>query len=133
MRSRFLAAALLLASACGAGGGDASDQRATGEPTGAATEEGPAADCVETTDVLAVDNDFEPICVIASAGTELSVTNEGGSPHTFTIPDTNVDEVLEPGDETTVTVPDTLETNAESEFQCRFHPSMVGYLYVAGP
>jgi plastocyanin len=125
----MLVAVAVLLAACGGQAGQEAQPRDTSTAGGTA-EVGPAADCIDTSDITAVDNDFEPICVIAASGAELSVTNEGGLSHTFTIRDTDVDEVLEPGDEATVTVPDTLETEAESEFHCRFHPSMVGYLYV---
>jgi plastocyanin len=129
VRVRTLPAAILVvATACGGGGGG--DQRA--EPTAPATAEGPAADCVETTDVVAVDNEFQPICVIATTGTELTVTSEGAADHTFTIRDTDVDVLLEPGAEETVAVPEELEAGAEHEFHCEFHPTMVGYLYVEG-
>jgi plastocyanin len=57
------------------------------------------------------------------------VTNDGGLPHTFTIDGTDVDEVLDPGEDATVEVP-ALEASAEHEFHCRFHATMVGYLYV---
>ena len=118
---------LVLAAACGGGGGGGTPQ---GQPTDVATDSGPAADCVETTDIVAVDNDFEPICVIASTGAEVTLTNEGQAQHTFTIRDTDVDVLLEPGAEENATVPEELEANAEHEFHCEFHPSMVGYLYV---
>jgi plastocyanin len=122
---RILAAMLVLATACGGGGGDGSGSQAA-EPTDPATAEGPAADCVETTDVVAVDNEFQPICVIATTGTELTVTSEGAADHTFTIRDTDVDVLLEPGAEETVAVPEELEAGAEHEFHCEFHPTMVG-------
>ncbi len=126
-----LTALLVLATACAGGrGGTGGHRRA--EPTDPATAEGPAADCVETTDVIAVDNEFEPICVIATSGTELTVTNEGAADHTFTIRDTDVDVLLEPRAEETVAVPEELEAGAEHEFHCEFHPTMVGYLYVEG-
>jgi hypothetical protein len=130
MRAKLiLVAVALLLAACGGQGGQGAQPRGTSTP-GGTTEVGPAADCIETSDITAVDNDFEPICVIAAAATEVSVTNDGFNPHTFTIRDTEVDERLDPGDEVSVAVPDTLEPNAETEFVCRIHPSMVGYLYV---
>jgi plastocyanin len=125
---RILTAMLVLATACGGGNGGGGGRRA--EPTEPATQSGPAADCVETTDVVAVDNEFEPICVIAATGDELTVTSEGTAQHTFTISDADVDVLLDPGAEETVAVPEELEAGAEHEFNCRFHPTMVGYLYV---
>lgn len=122
MIARVTALSMVLA-ACGGGGG--------GDRPGQATGTGPSADCVETTEVAALDNEFEPICVIAATGDELTVTNEGTAPHTFTIGGTDVDEDLAPGDRITATVPDGLEIGAEHEFLCEIHPAMVGYLYVS--
>ena len=123
-----LTALLVLATACG--GGSEGNGGGQAEPTGDATETGPAADCVQTTDVVAVDNEFEPICVIVARGDELTVTSDGTAQHTFTISGTDVDVLLDPGAEETLAVPEELEAAAEHEFNCRFHPTMVGYLYV---
>lgn len=112
---------VLLLTSCGGDGG----------ARGTSAEGSPSADCVETTDLTAVDNEFEPICVIAATGAELTITNEGSLPHTFTIPETDVDEALDPGAQVTSTVPEGLEAGAETEFHCTIHPSMIGYLYVS--
>lgn len=125
-RAIAISTVLVLAS-CGGGG----DGGGGGDARPEATETGPSADCVETSEVAALDNEFEPICVIAASGDELTVTNEGTAPHTFTISETDVDEDLAPGDEITATVPEGLEVGAENEFHCEIHPSMVGYLYVS--
>jgi plastocyanin len=118
-------AAVLLTACGGSGGGGGGDAR----PADTAT--GPSADCVETTDITAVDNSFEPICLTAATGDELTITNDGAAPHTFTIEGTDVDENLQPGDQVTATVPEGLEVEAETEFHCTIHPGMVGYLYVS--
>ncbi len=122
-RMSALSIVLLLAS-CGGGDGGRGAR-----PT--STDAGPSADCVETTEITAVDNEFEPICVIAATGDELSVANEGAAPHTFTISGTDVDEDLPPGSEITAAVPEGLDVGAENEFHCTIHPSMVGYMYVS--
>jgi plastocyanin len=118
-------AALLLAG-CGGGGeaGGGAEHDHTGGP--------PSADCVETTDLTAIDNEFEPVCISAAIGDEVTVTNEGAAPHTFTITHTDVNETLQPGDQGTATIPDGLEERTEHEFHCTIHPEMVGYLYVSG-
>jgi plastocyanin len=125
LRMSALSMVLLLASCGGGDGGGGGGARPT------STDAGPSADCVESTEITAVDNEFEPICAIAATGDELTVTNEGSAPHTFTIDGTDVDEDLAPGDETTAAVPEGLEVEAENEFHCTIHPSMVGYLYVS--
>jgi plastocyanin len=124
-RMSALSTVLLLLASCGDGDGGGGGAR----PTSA--EGSPSADCVETTDVTAVDNEFEPICMIAATGDELAITNEGAAPHTFTIDGTDVDETLQPGDQATATVPEGLDVEAENEFHCTIHPSMVGYLFVS--
>ena len=127
MRTRVLALAVLL-STCGARPEALREKPNRRTPEQTTTQAGPAADCVETSDLTAIDSAFEPICAMAAPGDELTITNDVSLPHTFTIRDT--DEVLDPGAEATVAVPDTLAANAESEFHCRFHPGMVGYLFL---
>jgi plastocyanin len=121
VRMAFLSMILVLASCGGDGGGGT---RRT------STEGSPSADCVETTDITAVDNEFEPVCVIAATGDELAISNQGSAPHTFTIPHTDIDVALDPGSDATATVPEGLAVEAENEFECTIHPGMVGYLYV---
>jgi plastocyanin len=120
----ILGLAALLLSACG--GDEEAGGRGEHDHEGGA----PSADCVETTELTAVDNEFEPVCVVASTGDELTITNEGAAPHTFTIPETDVNVMLQAGDQGTATVPQGLEPNAEIEFHCTIHPEMVGYLHV---
>lgn len=64
---------------------------------------------------------FEPTTIKAPGGSEatIQVFNEGSVNHTFTIDALDVDELLEPGSNTTIVV----ELGAESryEFACRFH------------
>jgi plastocyanin len=126
----LLALVALTAARCGGGGGGGGGQAGGGSPSPTATETGPAADCVETSELVAEDNHWDPVCLIASQGQEVTVTNEGDASHTFTIPDSDVDFVLEPGDEVRATIPGGLDVEAENEFHCRFHGGMVGYLYV---
>lgn len=127
---RALRAPILLLFAVACGGGGAQPEGRPAEPTTAApTATGPAEDCVETTEISAGEMFFDPICVIATADTELTVRNDGEVDHTVTMPGV-VNEVLKPGDETTFTVPDDLPKNAESKFHCRFHGSMFGFVYV---
>jgi plastocyanin len=122
----ILALAALPLAACGGDQGNGAGGRPEHDHEGM-----PSADCVETSEVTALDNEFEPICVTAATGDELTITNDGAAPHTFTIEGTDVDEMLQPGDQVTATVPEGLEVEAETEFHCTIHPGMVGYLYVS--
>lgn len=76
---------------------------------------------------------FEPTILQGEAGQTVtfSLFNEGDAPHTFTIEDQDIDEVLDPGQED-VTVEVTFPDSGEVLFICRFHEAqgMVGGLTV---
>jgi plastocyanin len=84
--------------------------------------------------VAAQDVFFEPTFVEGQPGqtVAVTVTNEGSIDHTFTIEDQGIDEVLAPGDETTVEV--TVPEGGSARFVCRFHVAggMQGALYPEG-
>jgi plastocyanin len=68
-----------------------------------------------------------------TAGTvTLELSNEGAAPHTFTVDAQNIDETLQPGDSTNVTV--QLSATEPTIFYCSFHRSMgmQGALFVKG-
>lgn len=106
----ILAAALML-SACG-GGGDTGD----GGGAGAST-------------LTMVDNAFEPADLTVSSGTELQLSNDGQSPHTFTVQGDGIDEEVEAGQSSSVTI--DLEPG-DYDFICEFHEAqgMTGTLTV---
>jgi plastocyanin len=108
--SGILAAALILA-ACG-GGGDTGD----GGGGGAST-------------LTMVDNAFEPADLTVSSGTELQLSNEGQAPHTFTVQGDGIDEQVEAGQSSSVTI--DLEPG-DYDFICEFHEAqgMTGTLTV---
>jgi plastocyanin len=122
----FLAAMLMLA-ACG--GGDDVDPAADDAAQEQPAEEEAATDfSLETRDFF-----FSPKALTGEPGQEATITvsNTGEAPHTFTIKDLDVDEELQPGDETEVTV--TFPDSGSVEFICRFHAGggMEGSLTVA--
>jgi plastocyanin len=81
--------------------------------------------------VEAQDNSFQPVCLIISTGDSVTVRNTGAARHSFTIPGTDIDSDVEPGDEVVVEgVGDEVEPGVETEFVCRFHGGMGGYLNV---
>ena len=104
-----LALVAVLGAACG--GGD----------TGGDTDGG------ATGDVTMVDNAFQPAEVTAAAGDSLTIVNTGQAPHTFTVEGGEIDEELEPGAETEVTI--DLEAGSYPVV-CEFHPEMTGTLTV---
>lgn len=83
-------------------------------------------------DIEAGDNYFAPTFVKASPGATMKVTvkNTGASPHTFTINETGVNIVLNPGQSGTATV--TLPTRGSLTFSCTYHKAlgMQGAFYV---
>lgn len=126
-RSIVLSVGILL-TACG---GDAETDPGTASPSPTAAEEteaaAPGPECFETDELAAVDNEFDPGCVVTS-GT-LTVTNEGQAAHTFTVPG-SVDVTLEPGQSEEVDVTEAAEPEGETFFQCTIHPGMQGFFWV---
>lgn len=96
----------------------------TDEPTQSPTEE-----CVDQTDqgqieVEMYDNFFEPACLTVSEDQPSQILNEGDAAHTFTIPETQVDVELDPGERfggEGFGLP-----AGEYVYYCRFHGSPAG-------
>jgi plastocyanin len=114
VRSSGLVAAAFLLAACG--GGDAGGDGGGGGGASAST-------------LTMVDNEFQPADLTVSSGTELSLSNEGQAPHTFTVTDADIDEQVEAGQSSSTTIdldPGTYD------FVCQFHESagMTGTLTV---
>ncbi len=122
---------LLVAPACA--GQDTAETGQEAEPTQASpSPTGFAPDCVETTEVEAQDNSFEPVCLIISPGDSVTVRNTGAAKHNFEIPGTDISSDVDAGDQVVVEgVGDAVEPGVETEFVCRFHSGMGGYLNVA--
>jgi plastocyanin len=88
---------------------------------------------VATVEMEADDFYFEPTILTGDAGQKvtLHVTNEGDSPHNFSITDQDIDENLDPGDDVDVKV--TFPESGTVVFFCSFHQGggMLGALEVA--
>lgn len=123
------AAFMVLALALGACANEAGDSAAVDTaPAAEAEESTPEAVEEEATSVqLALQDDmFAPQTLELPADSEVTVevTNDGGNPHTFTIPSLDVDTgTLQPGDSTQVTF---TTPGQETEFLCRIHSGMTG-------
>ena len=102
----LLAAVAVLGAACGGDGGGGG----------------------ETTDsVTMVDNEFQP-SEFTAASTTVSLTNDGQAVHSFTIPDGDVDVVVQAGDSADA---DLSGLDAGTfDFECTFHPEMTGSVTV---
>jgi plastocyanin len=83
---------------------------------------------VATTEVELADFEFKPVCVEASAGDTLNLTNTGGAPHTYTVSDSDVNVNLDAG-ETGEAVLGDLAVGTYA-VRCTYHPQMVGTLKV---
>jgi plastocyanin len=117
---KLLSGLLILTLALGvAACGDDDDDTATNaEDTGG-----------DTIDVTIAGSAFDPAEIDAAAGdATFTVTNDDGFQHTFTSEDLDIDEALDGGADTTVTV--TLESGTYA-FHCKIHPSMTGTITVA--
>ncbi len=75
----------------------------------------------DSEDVELDDNYFSPTVLRGSAGQRFTVRlkNEGGTAHTFTIDEQNIDEELQPDEESTVTA--RFAQSGTVVFYCRFH------------
>lgn len=75
------------------------------------------------------DNVFEPADLTVSSGTELQLSNEGQAVHTFTVEGDEIDEEVDAGQRSSVTI--DLEAG-DYDFICRFHEAqgMTGTLTV---
>ena len=116
-----LMAIALVGPACGGDdeGGGATGGGATG---GGATGGGATADLVTSGSA------FDPTTVAVSAGGDsITITNEDGIAHTFTLDDGSVDEPLPGGETVTVDV----DVSEDTPFHCNIHPAMTGTLTVA--
>jgi plastocyanin len=103
------------------GASDSPAAEASAEP------EGPGPECVETDELTASGNEWDPGCIVTSGS--LTVTNEDPSPHTFTITGA-IDEPLEGGASIEVDVTGATEPEGETYFVCTIHPGMDGFLWV---
>jgi plastocyanin len=70
---------------------------------------------------------FDPDTITVSGPTEVTITNEDSTTHTFTLDDGSVDETVEQGATETVTV----DVSASTGFHCNIHPQMTGQIEVS--
>jgi len=74
-------------------------------------------------EVELADFEFKPVCVEASAGDTLALTNSGQAPHTYTVSDSDVNVNLDAG-ETGEAVLGDLAVGTYA-VRCTYHPQMV--------
>ena len=70
---------------------------------------------------------FDPSTITVSGPTEVTITNNDSTTHTFTLDDGSVDQTMDPGATETVTV----DVSASTGFHCNIHPQMTGQIEVS--
>jgi plastocyanin len=115
----------LVVAACSSddGGGTTGTTGTTGGATGA-TETGSGGG---GTTITIAGFAFDPDTITVSGPTEVTITNNDSTTHTFTLDDGSVDETIEPGATETVTV----DVSASTGFHCNIHPQMTGQIEVS--
>ena len=106
-----IAAVALLGAACGGDGG------------------GNGGDGGETTDsVTMVDHEFQPSTFTAPS-TTITVTNEGQALHSFTLPDSDIDQDVQAGESADIDL-SGLDAGTH-DLICKYHPEMTGSVTIA--
>lgn len=107
---------------------------ASGAVTGATGGTG-ASDCADLTsgDVFTItisDFAFDPDCLTARAAQSISIVNEDGADHTFTIDGTMVDVTIPAGETFNGEPVSGVLEPGTYDFHCTIHPSMTGTITV---
>jgi plastocyanin len=112
----------LVLAACSGDDGGGGTTSGTGGGTGSTTGGGGG------TTITAEGFAFSPSTLqVPSGETTLTITNNDGATHTFTLDDGSVDQEVAAGESVQVTV----NLTASTGFHCKIHPSMTGTLEVA--
>ena len=114
----------LVVAACSSDDGGGGTTDTTGGATGTTAETGSGGG---GTTITIAGFAFDPDTITLSGPTEVTVTNDDSTTHTFTLDDGSVDETVEPGATETVTV----DVSASTGFHCNIHPQMTGQIEVS--
>ena len=114
----------LVVAACSSDDGGGGTTDTTGGATGTTAETGSSGG---GTTITIAGFAFDPDTITVSGPTEVTVTNEDTTTHTFTLDDGSVDQTVEPGATVTVTV----DVSAATGFHCNIHPQMTGQIEVS--
>jgi plastocyanin len=114
----------LVVAACSSDDGGGGTTDTTGGATGTTAETGSSGG---GTTITIAGFAFDPDTITVSGPTEVTVTNDDSTTHTFTLDDGSVDETVEPGATETVTV----DVSASTGFHCNIHPQMTGQIEVS--
>ena len=114
----------LVVAACSSDDNGGGTTDTTGGATGTTAETGSSGG---GTTITIAGFAFDPDTITVSGPTEVTVTNNDSTTHTFTLDDGSVDETVEPGATETVTV----DVSASTGFHCNIHPQMTGQIEVS--
>ncbi len=114
----------LVVAACSSDDGGGGTTDTTGGATGTTAETGSGGG---GTTITIAGFAFDPDTITVSGPTEVTVTNDDSTTHTFTLDDGSVDQTVEPGATETVTV----DVSASTGFHCNIHPQMTGQIEVS--
>jgi plastocyanin len=114
----------LVVAACSSDDNDGGTTDTTGGATGTTAETGSGGG---GTTITIAGFAFDPDTITVSGPTEVTVTNDDSTTHTFTLDDGSVDQTVEPGATETVTV----DVSASTGFHCNIHPQMTGQIEVS--
>jgi plastocyanin len=113
---------MVLVASCGGGDDESSEGGTTTIGDVAANDHGTKDVSGENKVEVELDDDyFEPTVLEGKAGERvtLELKNEGGSEHNLTIDELNIDQDVEPGDETELEV--TFPDSGTLTFYCKYH------------
>jgi plastocyanin len=119
---RLLAGVFALSLVLAACGGDDDG----GEETGGGGETAETGGGGGGTSITIAGFAFDPDTISVSGPTEVTITNEDDTAHTFTLDDGSVDEEIAGGASATVTV----DVSESTGFVCTIHPQMTGTVEV---
>ena len=113
----------LVVAACSSDDGGGGTTATTGGATGSTAATGGGGGTTITIAGFA----FDPSTITVSGPTEVTITNNDSTTHTFTLDDGSVDQTMDPGATETVTV----DVSASTGFHCNIHPQMTGQIEVS--
>ena len=114
----------LVVAACSSDDGGGGTTGTTGGATGTTAETGSSGG---GTTITIAGFAFDPNTITVSGPTEVTITNNDSTTHTFTLDDGSVDQTMDPGATETVTV----DISASTGFHCKIHPQMTGQIEVS--
>jgi plastocyanin len=115
----------LVVAACSSDDGGGGTTGTTGGATGTTAETGATGGGGVTMTIAGFA--FDPDTITVSGPTEVTITNNDSTTHTFTLDDGSVDQTMDPGATETVTV----DVSASTGFHCKIHAQMTGQIEVS--